>query len=162
MSPTTRELLRAYRHELFAREDSALAAVRARHQAEGLPGINISPEEGKLIAVLLRAAQARRVLEIGTLGGYSGIWIARALAPGGQLITIEKDHRHAAFARRSFVEAGVADRVELRVASARDLLPTLKPGFDAVFIDADKESQVFYFHESMRLLRLGGLLLCDN
>lgn len=151
-----------YVRRLFAPVDAALATVPRRQAAEGLPAINVSPEEGKLIAVLLAAVRARRVLEIGTLGGYSGIWIARALPPDGRLTTIEIDPRHAAVARRSFVEAGVLDRVDLREGPAREILPSLEPGFDAVFIDADKQSQVFYFQESMRLLRVGGLLLCDN
>jgi predicted O-methyltransferase YrrM len=112
--------------------------------------------------VLLRAVGAARVLEVGTLGGYSGVWLARALPPHGRLTTIERDPRHAAVAREAFALAGVADRVTLVEGAALDVLPTLAPGFDAVFLDADKEPLPRYFEWAMRLLRTGGLLLCDN
>jgi predicted O-methyltransferase YrrM len=147
---------------LFAPEDPALSSVPQRQKAQGLPAINISPDEGKLIQILLRSVGARRVLEIGTLGGYSGVWMARVLGPGGRLVTLEIDPKHAAFARKTFADAGVADRVEVREGSAREILPKLREKFDAVFVDADKESYPFYFKEAMRLLRVGGLLLGDN
>ena len=156
------ERLARYTTELFAGEDEALAAIRSRHASEGLPDILISAEEGKLIHVLLRAVGAARVLELGTLGGYSGVWIARALPATGRLVTIERDARHAAVARRAFAEAGVADRVELREGAALEWLAQLPPGFDAVFLDADKENLPAYFAWALRLLRVGGLLLCDN
>ncbi|MBI4499991.1 MAG: O-methyltransferase [Gemmatimonadetes bacterium] len=158
----TPDPIEEYVHILFAPEDAALSAVSRRQEQAGLPAINISPTEGKVIGVLLRAVGARRALEIGTLGGYSGIWIARALGEPGRLVTIEMDQRHATFARRSFVEAGVGDRVEIHEGSARDILPRLKEKFDAVFVDADKESYPFYYEQGMRLLRVGGLLLGDN
>ena len=160
--PIKPEHIEEYVQTLFAPEDAALASVPKRQEKEGLPAIQISPVEGKLIAVLLRAIGARRVLEIGTLGGYSGVWMARALAPGGRLTTLEIDAKHAAVARRSFQEAGVADRAEVREGSAADILPRLTERFDAIFVDADKESYPFYYEQSMRLLRVGGLLLCDN
>ena len=94
-----------YVTELFAAEDPILSKIRARHAAEHLPAINVSPEEGKLLYVLLLAIQAKRVLEIGSLGGYSGVWLARALPPGGELTTIEKDPRHAKIAREAFASA---------------------------------------------------------
>lgn len=156
------ERLARYVSNLFAAEDPALAAIRARHRTAGLPDILISAEEGKLLHVLVRAAGARQVLELGTLGGYSGVWIARALPADGRLVTIERDARHAAVAREGFTEAGVADRVTLLEGAALDVLPTLAPGFDAVFLDADKEDLPTYLDWSMRLLRRGGLLLCDN
>lgn len=156
------ERLERYATELFAAEDPALAAVRRRHADLKLPPIHISAVEGKLIHVLLRVHGSSRVLELGALAGYSGIWIARALPPGGRLTTIERDPRHAELARRAFAEAGVADRVGLIDGAAADVLPTLEPGFDAIFLDADKEPLPSYFEWSMRLLRPGGLLLCDN
>jgi predicted O-methyltransferase YrrM len=151
-----------YVTELFAAEDPILAKIRARHAAEQLPTINISPEEGRLLHVLLLAIQAKRVLEIGSLGGYSGVWLARALPPGGELTTIEKDPRHAKIAREAFASARLHGRVQLIEGSALDVLPQLPPGFDAVFIDADKEPLPKYFDWGMKLLRRGGLLLCDN
>lgn len=158
------ERLARYVTELFAAEDPILTAIRARHVELELPPIHISPDEGKLLHVLLRAAGAASVLEIGSLAGYSGVWLARALPPPprGRLTTIEKDAQHAALARRAFAEAGVADRVRLIEGAALDVLPTLAPGFDAVFVDADKEPLAQYFEWSVRLLRPGGLLLCDN
>jgi len=156
------ERLERYITELFAPEDSILAVIRARHAALGLPPILISPDEGKLLHVLLRAVGATRVLEIGALAGYSGVWLARALPRHGRLTTIERDPRHAALARRSYTEAGLVERVELIEGAALAVLPTLAPGFDAVFVDADKEPLAQYFDWSVRLLRAGGLLLCDN
>jgi len=156
------ERLERYVAELFAVEDPVLARVRARHAEAGLPAIHISPAEGKLLLVLLRAIGAATVLELGALGGYSGIWLARALPPDGRLTTIEKDPRHATLARRAFAEAELQDRVRLIEGAALDVLPTLPPGFDAVFVDADKEPLAQYFEWSVRLLRPGGLLLCDN
>jgi len=156
------EQLQRYVTELFAVEDPILAAIRARHAAENLPPIHISPDEGKLLHVLLRALEATTVLELGSLGGYSGVWIARALPPHGRLTTIERDPRHAGLARQAFNEAGLSPRVRLIEGTALDVLPTLAPGFDAVFVDADKEPLAQYYAWSMRLLRPGGLLLCDN
>lgn len=156
------ERLERYVTDLFAAEDPILAAIRARHAAAALPSINVSPEEGKLLHLLLLAIQATTVLEIGTLGGYSGVWLARALPPQGKLTTIEKDPRHAAIAREAFAAAGLSSRVQLIEGAALDVLPTLTPGFDAVFIDADKEPLPQYFQWGVTLLRRGGLLLCDN
>lgn len=158
MSPTTEDYIR----ELFAAEDDALQRIRERHESEHLPAIHISADEGQLLAVLVRAVGARSVLEIGALGGYSGVWIARALPEDGRLTTIECDAHHAAVARQAFAEAGVAHKVELLEGAALEVLPGLTPGFDAVFVDADKEPLASYYHASMRLLRVGGLLLCDN
>jgi len=146
----------------FAREDAALAAVRAGHQAADLPSIHISPEEGAILHFLVRLIGARHVLEVGSLGGYSGIWLARALPADGTLITIEGDERHAAHAREAFERAGVAERVELKLGPALDVLPTLDGPFDAVFLDADKAPLPAYLEQAMRLLRVGGLLMCDN
>jgi predicted O-methyltransferase YrrM len=156
------EQLLSYAERLFASEDAALQEVRALQRREGLPDIAISPDEGKILHVLIKALGARRVLEIGALGGYSGVWIARALGPEGRLTTIEADPKHAGVARRAFAHAGVERQVELLEGRALEILPTLPPGFDAVFVDADKQPLEEYYRHSMRLLRAGGLLLCDN
>jgi len=156
------ERLERYVSELFAAEDPILRKIRARHGEHKLPPINVSPEEGKLLYLLLRMINAKRVLEIGSLGGYSGVWLGRALPSDGKLTTLEKDPRHARIAREGFKEAGLEGRVELIEGGALEILPTLTPGFDAVFIDADKEPLPKYYVWGMRLLRIGGLLLCDN
>jgi len=158
------ERLQRYIEELFAVEDSVLKRVRERHAELDLPPIHISPDEGKLLHVLLRAAGARTVLEIGSLAGYSGIWLARALPAGGMLTTIEKHPVHAELARQAYAEAGLAERVRLIEGEALSVLETLPPdtAFDAVFVDADKDPLPLYFEWSVRLLRPGGLLLCDN
>ena len=156
------ERLHRYVTELFAPEDPILQRVRTRHAGEGLPEIYISPDEGKLLHVLLRAAGAARVLELGSLGGYSGIWLARALPPQGRLVTVEKEPRHAQLARQAYREAGVAEKVELLEGVALEILPTLKAPFDAVFVDADKDPLAQYFEWGVRVLKPGGLLLCDN
>jgi caffeoyl-CoA O-methyltransferase len=156
------ERLARYATELFAVEDANLTAIRARQEGLRLPPIHISADEGKLLHVLLRAVRARTVLEVGSLAGYSGVWLARALPPEGRLTTIEKDPRHAALARQAFAEAGLASRVRVLDGAALDVLPTLAPGFDVIFLDADKASLPQYFEWSLALLREGGLLLCDN
>jgi caffeoyl-CoA O-methyltransferase len=156
------ERFEQYITELFAAEDPILSNIRARHESEKLPAINVSPEEGKLLHLLLLLIQAKTVLEIGSLGGYSGVWLARALPADGRLVTIERDPKHARIAREAFAAAGLQDRIELIEGPAIEVLPTLKPGFDAVFIDADKEPLPHYFAWGMKLLRRGGLLLSDN
>ncbi len=159
---TVNEQLLAYAEQLFAPEDAALQDIRAMQRRFGLPDIAISADQGKILMVLLRAIGARRVLEVGTLGGYSGVWMARALTKEGRLTTVEADAAHAAVAREAFRRAGVSNQVELLEGKALDVLPTLKPGYDAVFLDADKAPLEEYFRHAMRLLRPGGLLLCDN
>jgi len=156
------ERLERYLRELFFVEDAALVAIRGRQAAANLPSINVSADEGRLLAVLLTAVGARRVLELGALGGYSGVWMARALPPGGKLTTVECDPSHARVAREAYRAAGVADRVDLIEGSALEVLPTLTAGFDAVFVDADKAPMAQYFEWGVRLLRVGGLLLGDN
>lgn len=157
-----------YVARLFAAEDAPLRdALRASHEA-GLPSINISPTEGRLIGVLIALAGARRVLEIGTLGGYSAIWIARALPPGGTLVTIEIDPDRAEVARRNLERAGLAGRVQVVVGPALEVLaPITSEGrsdapFDAAFIDAGRPTYPELLEECLRLVRPGGLILADN
>ena len=164
-SPDPAELQR-YVEGLFAPEDALLEALRQEIGRQGLPEISISAEVGRALQLLLRAVGARRVLEIGTLGGYSAIWMARALPPDGALVSLEVDPDRAALARRFLDRAGLADVVEVRVGDARALLPGLAEaepaGFDAVFIDADKEGYVEYLRHARALVRPGGLILADN
>ncbi|HUF26908.1 MAG TPA: O-methyltransferase [Gemmatimonadaceae bacterium] len=153
----------AYLSALFGREDDVLLALREEADRTGLPPISISPDMGRLLQVLLISIGARHVLEVGTLGGYSGIWMARALPPGGRLLTLEFEARHAEFARRYFERAGIAGQVEVREGRALDLLPALDgQRFDAIFLDADKEPLPTYFDWGLRLVRPGGLMIADN
>jgi predicted O-methyltransferase YrrM len=148
---------------LFAPEDGLLASLREEADRSGLPPIAITPDEGRLLQVLLTAIQARRVLEVGTLGGYSAIWMARCLPDDGELLTVELEPAHAEFAQRYVARAGLSSRIEIRVGRALDILPSLDgQRFDAVFLDADKEPLPTYFEWALRLLRPGGLLIADN
>ena len=147
---------------LVASEDDALTAARAASLEAGLPDIAISAAEGKFLHVLALAVNAQRILEIGTLGGYSTIWLARALASHGELVTIELDDHHANVARNNIARAGLAARVDVRVGAALDVLPTLRGPFDFVFIDADKETYVEYFEWGIKLARRGALIVADN
>lgn len=148
---------------LFAPEDALLSSLREEADRTGLPPISVSADEGRLLQVLLTSIRARRVLEVGTLGGYSAIWMARALPDDGELLTIEIDAKHAEFARRYVERAGLADKIDIRVGRALDVLPSLDgEKFDAVFIDADKEPMPNYFEWALRLLRSGGLIIADN
>lgn len=148
---------------LFGAEDELLASLREEADRTGLPPIAISADEGRLLQVLLAAINARHVLEVGTLGGYSAICMARVLPPGGRLVSIEINDDHAMFARRYIARAGLSDRVEVRVGRALDVLPALDgERFDAVFLDADKEPLPTYFEWALRLVRPGGLIIGDN
>jgi len=148
---------------LFAREDELLASLREEADRTGLPPIAISSDEGRLLQVLLATINARTVLEVGTLGGYSAIWMARALPPDGRLTSIEIEEAHARFAERYIERAGLSSKVEIRVGRALDVLPSLDgQKFDAMFIDADKEPLVTYFEWGLRLVRPGGLVIADN
>jgi caffeoyl-CoA O-methyltransferase len=152
-----------YIGRLFAPEDPLLLALREEADRSGLPPIAISADAGRLLQVLIAAAGVRRVLEVGTLGGYSAIWIARALPADGRLLTIEREPAHAAFARRFLERAGVAERVTVRVGAALDVLPALDgERFDLVFLDADKAPLPTYLDWALRLLGPGGLVVADN
>ncbi len=143
--------------------DPILDAAQRAADAAGLPAISVSPAQGKFLHLLARIRGARRILEIGTLAGYSTIWLARALPPGGRLITLEFDPRHAEVARANLAAAGLADRVEVRVGRAIDALPALQgETFDLFFIDADKPSTTEYFQWAVKLSHPGSVIVVDN
>ncbi|MFA6608194.1 MAG: class I SAM-dependent methyltransferase, partial [Sphingomonas sp.] len=139
--------------------DAALDAALATNAAAGLPQIDVSPAQGKMLHLFARMVGARRILEIGTLGGYSTIWLARALPEGGQVVTLEIEPHHAAVARDNIARAGLGDRVEIRVGAALSSLEAMiaqgEELFDLVFVDADKESSVAYVRAAMALARPG-------
>lgn len=146
--------------------DPVLDGALRDSTAAGLPAINVAPNQGKFLQLLTLIAGARRVLEIGTLGGYSTIWLARALPDGGRLVTLEFDPAHAAVAAANLDRAGLSDRVDLRVGRAIESLPVLAAEgggpFDLVFIDADKPSNADYFDWALRLARRGTVIVVDN
>jgi predicted O-methyltransferase YrrM len=152
--------------DLLVSPDAALDAALADIDAAGLPAISVSPNQGKLLHLLVRAQGACSILEIGTLGGYSTIWLARALPEGGRLITLESDPKHAEIARSNLSRAGLDGIVELRLGLALETLPQIAAEgigpFDFVFIDADKVNTPEYFAWSLKLTRLGGLIVVDN
>jgi predicted O-methyltransferase YrrM len=146
--------------------DAALTAALESSAAAGLPAINVSPNQGKLLNLLARLHGARRILEVGTLGGYSTIWLGRALPADGQLITLEADATHANIARENIARAGLNRIVELRLGPALETLPRLatesRSPFDLIFIDADKPSTPEYFAWALKLTRRGSLIIVDN
>src|SRR5438552_4057532 len=153
----------SYITDTLVQPDAALAAALEASDAAGLPQISVSPAHGKLLWMLARLQNARRILEIGTLGGYSTIWLARGLAAGGRLITLEALEKHAAVARTNLARAGLSDMVEVRVGQALATLPTVKEGpFDLAFIDADKQNNAEYFAWALKLSRPGSLIVIDN
>ena len=156
----------AFVTERLGLEDEDLAAALAAAEQAGLPAIQVSPPQGRLLEMLVRMQGARRVLEFGTLGGYSTIWMARALAPGGRLISLEANPEYAAVARRSIDRAGLGERVEIRVGPALEALPALAEEgggpFDFVFIDADKVNTPNYFAWAVDHARPGALIVADN
>jgi len=155
-----------YIESLLAGEDEALRMAREEADREGLPPINVSASEGKVLHVLALSIGARRILEIGTLGGYSAIWLARALPPDGTMVSLEIDPHHTDVARRSLERAGLADRVEVRVGPALDSLARMDASeagaYDLAFIDADKDAYPAYLEAVVPLVRDGGLVLADN
>ncbi|HEX9752217.1 MAG TPA: O-methyltransferase [Methyloceanibacter sp.] len=153
-----------YITDCFVPGDPALDAALAASEAAGLPAINVAPNQGKLLMLLARAIGARRILEIGTLGGYGTIWLARGLPPGGRLITLEANPAYAEIARANVARAGFGAMVEVRVGKAIDTLPGLaaEAPFDLIFIDADKEGTPSYFQWAVRLSRRGSLIIVDN
>ncbi len=155
-----------YISEVLVGADPVLKAALAASDAAGLPAISVSPNQGKLLHILARSVSARAILEIGTLGGYSTIWLARALPEDGRLITLEANEKHAKVAGANIANAGLAERVEIRVGRGLETLPRLaaegKGPFDLTFIDADKQSNPDYFQWALTLSRRGSLIIIDN
>lgn len=155
-----------YLEEALGLGDEALAAALAATAAAGLPDISITASQGRFLQVLARTVRARAILEIGTLGAYSTIWLGRALAPGGRLVSLEIDPERASIARRNLDAAGLGAACEVRVGAALDLLPSLEgcppSPFDLIFIDADKPAIPEYFEAALRLGRPGSLIIVDN
>lgn len=155
-----------YVNNMLVTSDAALEEAIAASVAADLPAIAVTPSQGKLLHLLARSIQARRILEIGTLGGYSTIWMARALPEDGRLITLEYSAKHAEVALANIARAGLSDKVELREGAALETLPRIaaekSAAFDLVFIDADKENNAGYFQWALRLTRPGSLILVDN
>jgi predicted O-methyltransferase YrrM len=147
---------------LFVGDDPALSTALEANAAAGLPAIDVSPPQGKFLHLLARMINARHVLEIGTLGGYSTIWLGRALPADGRLVTCEIDPRHAAVARGNIARAGIAVPVDVVEGPAAETLARLDGPFDLVFIDADKPSNPVYLAEAVRLTRPGGVIVLDN
>jgi caffeoyl-CoA O-methyltransferase len=164
MSATVHERFEQYITTLFAAEDQALTNIQAAAAENGLPTISIAPFEGRLLQLLAMAVGAKKIVEIGTLAGYSGVWMARALPADGVLYTIEASSKHAQVARANFEQAGVADRVRLLEGNSADLLPkvALSGPFDMVFIDADKVSYLTYLAWAVEHLRVGGMVAAHN
>ncbi|MGN8024981.1 O-methyltransferase [Microbacterium sp. 22242] len=153
-----------YLAETLVGHDPALEAALTAQQAAGLPAIEVAPVSGKLLHLLVRISGARRILEIGTLGGYSTIWMAKAVGYGGRVVTIEAEPANAAVAQASIEAAGVSGSVEIRIGRAEDVLPALaaEDPFDLVFIDADKESNTLYLDWAARLGHPGTVVVLDN
>jgi predicted O-methyltransferase YrrM len=166
MTPEPWAAVDRYFADLFAPSDPALEAALRDSAAAGLPAIQVTPNLGKLLHLLARVQGARSILEIGTLGGYSTIWLARALPAEGRLITLEADPKHAEIARTNIARAGLSDVVELRLGRAQETLPQLaaegRGPFDLIFIDADKPGYPDYLAWALRLSRRGSLIVADN
>jgi predicted O-methyltransferase YrrM len=166
MSQTTWTAVDHYLSDHLHPADPILDAALQASAEAGLPPINVAPNQGKLLALLASSIGARSILEIGTLGGYSTIWLARALPPDGTLITLEYSPKHADVARANLERAGLAAQVDVLVGAALDTLPTVandaRAPFDFVFIDADKVNTTPYFEWALQLTRIGGLIVVDN
>ncbi|MCK3770298.1 O-methyltransferase [Microbacterium aerolatum] len=150
--------------DLLVGHDPGLEAALAAQRGAGMPPIEVAPVSGKLLNLLARISGAHRALEIGTLGGYSTIWLARGVGDGGEVVSIEAEPANAAIARASIDAAGIGDRVAIRIGRAADVLPTLEGSepFDLVFIDADKQSNTIYLDWAARLGRTGTVVVLDN
>ena len=161
-TPVTTEHFR-YLAARTVQEDGLLRQLKTEALHHGIPPIWIAPEQGSFMQLLLKIAHAREVIEIGTLAGYSAIWMARGLPPEGRVRTIEISDVHAGFAERWLAQSDVADRVEVFRGAGREILPGFETGSaDAAFIDADKTGYPFYLRESLRIVRRGGIIMADN
>jgi predicted O-methyltransferase YrrM len=147
---------------LLTEDADLFEQILAANTHAGLPAIDVSPGQGKFLNLMVRISGAKRVLEVGTLGGYSTVWMGRALPADGQLISLEYVEKHAETARRNIDRAGLSDRVEVRVGAAMDLLPSVQGPFDLVFIDADKPNNPGYLVHALRLSRPGTVIILDN
>lgn len=154
----------AYLQDCLVPGDDVLEAALAASEKAGLPQINVAPNQGKLLMLLAQAIGARRILEVGTLGGYSTIWLARGLSSDGRLITLEANPEYAEVARANLARAGLRGQVEVRIGRAQDTLPSLaaEDPFDLIFIDADKPGTPGYFQWAVKLSRRGSLIVVDN
>ncbi|NLV29583.1 MAG: O-methyltransferase [Acidobacteria bacterium] len=161
-TPVTQDHFR-YLAERTRQEDAFLRSLKASARAGGIPPIWVAPEQGSFLQLLLAAARAREVVEVGTLAGYSAIWMARGLPPGGRVRTIEVSIQYADFAERWIAKSDVADRIRVYRGKGADILAGFhSESADAVFIDADKEGYAVYLREALRVVRKGGLILADN
>ena len=155
-----------YFADLLTPRDEVLEAALDTNQEAGLPAIDVTPLQGRFLALMVQICGARRILELGTLGGYSTIWLARALPEGGQIVSLEVDPKHAEIARANLARAGVTDRVDLRLGQALATLAALKADgsepFDLIFIDADKANYPGYLEWSLKLSRPGTVIIADN
>ncbi|MEA3195609.1 MAG: hypothetical protein QOD26_3942 [Betaproteobacteria bacterium] len=151
-----------YIADTLVQPDDALTSALEASDKAGLPAISVSPSHGKLLWILARLVNAKRILEIGTLGGYSAIWMARALPEGGKLISLEAVAKHAEVARKNLERAGLGAKVEVRVGQALATLPSLQGPFDFTFIDADKQNNAEYFTWALKLSRPGSVIVVDN
>ncbi len=158
------EELHQYILDTFVHEDDLLRSLPAEAEKLGIPQIHISPEQGTMLQLLMRMIGARRVLEVGSLFGYSAIWMARALPPGGKLVTVELEAKHAEATRANAARAGLHDKIDVRQGDGAVLLPQLgsEGPFDMAFIDADKAGYVNYIDHALTLVRKGGLIIGDN
>lgn len=167
MTPQRWEATKAYVAEVFGEPDEQLASLMPRAVKAGLPDIAVSPDVGRLLALLVSTTAGRRAVELGTLGGYSAIWIARALRPDGKLVTVEQDEKAAAFAAREIVQAKLEDRVAIERSPALEALPKIAASFgpgsiDFAFVDADKTEYPTYWSRLRVLIAIGGYFVADN
>jgi predicted O-methyltransferase YrrM len=147
---------------LLSGADPVFEAILRANAAGGLPAIDVSPAQGKFLHLMVKIAGAKRILEIGTLGGYSTVWMASALPAGGHLTTLEYSAHHAEVARENIARAGLLDKVDVRHGAALDLLPSVEGPFDLIFIDADKPNNPGYLEHALRLSRSGTVIILDN